>query len=204
MTKIIFVFPLLLAILFLTKKQDQKCDLEYFISNRFVTDSSDVEVILKNNSSKNYYLFLDTLSINDEFAKFNFPKFLMWSDLRVSDPAGELADVQIEDYNCHNNSLYSTSKRITTKSFLKIKARQSVTFKVPFKIKTSINNYCWQKYVLEDRNNKNYYSIYFESRVLDVWDSKNSYKIAQDSLRKMGYELHNKNIKSNKVPLIFK
>lgn len=202
MTKLFSLLSLLIIAVFITSSKNNNNDLEYFISNKFVKDSTDVVVTLKNNSSRNYYLLLDTLQFNDDYDKFNLSKSIMWSTLKISDVKGEHPRLQIEDYDCQSDSLYRKKKGISTKSFLKINTRESITFKVPFKIKTSINNYYWQKYLLEQPINKSYYKIYFESLPVEEWESQNSFKVAQDSLRKMGYELYNNKISSNEVPLI--
>ncbi len=204
MSKILIIISFLTVALIFIITKNKNNDLEYFISNKFVKDSSDVVVTLKNNSSRKYYLLLDTLIFNDDNAKFESSKSFMWSALKISDPNGELAVAQIENYDCYDDFFYKRSKGIATKSFLKINARESITFKVPFKIKTSITAYCWQKYLLEQRINKSYYKIYFESLPVEEWESQTSYKVAQDSLRKMGYEHYNKKISSNEVPLILR
>ena len=204
MPKILILLSLLSVSIFFTINPSKEHDIEYLISNKFVKDSTDVEITLKNNSSRNYYLLLDTLIFNDNYAKFESSNTFMWSALKISDPNGKVALAQIENYDCQNDFYYKRSKEITTKSFLKIMARESITFRVPFKIKTSITSYCWQKYILEQRINKSYYKIYFESLPVEKWINQNSYKVAQDSLRKMGYELYNKKITSNKVPLLLR
>ena len=202
MIKLLFALLFLAGTVFNTSSKHKNKDLEYFISSKIVKDSTDVVVTLKNNSSRNYYLLLDTLQFHDDYAKFESSKSFIWSALKISNPNGKHPRLQIENYDCHNDTLYKRNKAVTTKSFLKINARERITFKVPFEIKTSININCWQKHLLKQRINKSYYKIYFESVPVEEWESQNSYKVVQDSLRMMGYKLYNTKIMSNEVPLI--
>ncbi|MGV8993292.1 MAG: hypothetical protein ACOH1O_04265 [Flavobacterium sp.] len=120
MTKLFSLLSLLIIAVFITPNKFKNDDLEYFISNKFVKDCTDVVVTLKNNSSRNYYLLLDTLKLNDDYDKFNLSKSIMWSALKISDVKGEHPLLQIEDYDCQSDSLYQKKKGIHQK-FLKDK-----------------------------------------------------------------------------------
>lgn len=70
-------------------------------------------------------------------------------------------------------------------------------------MKTKVNNYCWYGYQKEFMSKKNKYFINFEYKMYSETDKDIISISTKDSLKQMGYELYDKEINSNKVPLIW-
>lgn len=197
-----YISILLIMFLFTSSRQIKKDELEFRILNKLINDGSNLDIELINRSTKDYYVLLDTTSVYNKFAPFNASDFLYLANIGIKDNRNNSIDIEYKDYDCYNNLI--NKNRIKTKNILKIKANQRVYFKMPFNIKTKINDYCWYGYQTEKMKiNKKYFCFLLNIKPDEVLKQKLSIEI-KDSLRQMGYELYDKEIVSNKVPLILK
>lgn len=185
-----------------SNKKSSSDNLEIKITNKFIKDSLDIEVEVINNTSKNYYLQFDTSKLYEPITYFS-SEYLHNIDLRLEDENNNRIVYEIIDYQCYypnNKDVIKISKSV--KNVFKIKSGESKKFKMPFFMKTKVNDYCWYGYQKEFINAKNKYFISFEYKMYGEIDKDIIPLSTKDSLKQMGYEFYDKEIISNKVPLI--
>ena len=176
-------------------------NLEVKITNKFIKDSSDIEVEVINNTSKNYYLQFDTSKLYEPITYFS-SEYLHNIDLKLQDSNYNRIVYEIVDYQCYypeNIDVIKISKSV--KNVFKIKSGESKKFKMPFLMKTKVNDYCWYGYQRKFMSKKNKYFVSFEYRMYSETDKDIIPLSTKDSLKQMGYEFYDKEINSNKVPL---
>lgn len=184
------------------KKSSDK--LEFKITNEYIKDSSDIEIEVINNTSENYYLQFDTSKLYEPINYFS-SEYLHNIDLKLEDENNNRVVYEIVDYQCYppnNKEAIKISKLV--KNVFKIKSGESKKFKMPFFMKTKINDYCWYGYQNEFINRKNKYFISFEYKMYGEIDKDIIPLSTKDSLKQMGYEFYYEEITSNKIPLILK
>jgi hypothetical protein len=178
----------------------KESDLKFIIFNKSAKDGDSLSIFIENKSSKNYYILYDKKKTVRHFTTNK----VYHTDIVLSDDKNTLIGDEITDYQCYDvESQNELSKLINNIEILKIKSREKIKFKIPFFMKTKVNDYCWYGYQKELMSKKNKYFISFEYKMY----SKNEKDIiplsTKDSLKKMGYEFYYKEINSNKVPLIW-
>jgi hypothetical protein len=108
-----------------------------------------------------------------------------------------------ESYNCFGDTKedFEKDNKIfksrTVKSLLKIKKKSNIIFYAPFKIKTTISKNCWVGNEISEFEDKTEYFAnfnYFPATPFLKLEMK-------DSIRLMGFEIYDKPITSNKIPI---
>jgi hypothetical protein len=197
----------ILIILFLltSSKHIIKDELEFRILNKLINDNSNLDVELINRSTKDYYIIVDTTSFYNDLAPFSSSEFLNLINVGIEDDCNNAIDLELVDYECYNNSINKDfTYKIRVKNILKIKSKQRVNFKIPFKMKTKINDNCWYGYQVEKMKKEKKYFVFLKCPKSDEYLKQRLPLEIKDSLKQMGYELYNSEINSNKIPLILK
>jgi hypothetical protein len=175
--------------------------LEAKITNKFVKDSLDIEIEITNNTSKNYYLQFDISKLYNPITFFS-SEYLHNIDLKLQSNNDNRIVYDIVNYECYypeNTNAIKISKFV--KNVFKIKSGEKIKFKIPFLMKTKVNDYCWYGYQKEFMSKKNKYFVCFEYKMYSETDKDIIPLSTKDSLKHMGYEFYDKEIISNKVPL---
>ncbi|OCB75406.1 hypothetical protein [Flavobacterium crassostreae] len=200
-----YISILIILFLCISSKQIKKDELEFRILNKLINDNSNFDVELINRSTKDYYILLDTTSSYNKLAPISASEFLYLTNIGIKDDCNNEIDIELVDYECYNNLMHKDFKyKIKVKNILKIKSKQRVYFKIPFKMKTKINDNCWYGYQKEKMKKTAKYFCFLISPKLDEYLKQRLPIEIKDSLKQMGYELYDKEINSNKVPLILK
>jgi hypothetical protein len=184
-----------------TKNRD---NLNFHITNKAVRDGDTLKIELVNTTAKNYYLIFNPASVYNKFAPFAASRFLYTCQIGIEDSTGTEIPIVLVDYTCYDqsDSEYIKPTKNIYNNLLKIRSKEKVVFRIPFNMKTTIKDNCWYGYEKElIEKNKQYYidNTYFELNEYTKGLLSNSVK---DSLNKEGYELYDKKIESNKVPLL--
>jgi hypothetical protein len=188
------------------KSLQKKENLDLQIINEQIKNNNHLKVVLKNETSKDYYLLMDTLSFSNKQSPFKASSLLYSGFVNIFDDSGNEILMEYVDDGCYNKDYYKEAlkgpKKLSTKNVLKLKANKSVTFNVPFNLKTIIGEDCWYGYQTQLMKPEQKYGITFQYIEPNDYIKTVLPKSAQDSLQRMGYELYDKKIVSNKVPLI--
>lgn len=202
--KKLIVIIVILGMSCASNKNKSSDKLEFKITNEYIKDSSDIEIEVINNTSKNYYLQFDTSKLYEPINYFS-SEYLHNIDLKLEDENNSRIVYEIVDYQCYSpndKDVIKISKSV--KNVFKIKSGENKKFRMPFLMKTKINDYCWYGYQNESINRKNKYFISFEYKMYGEIDKDIIPLSTKDSLKQMGYEFYYKETTSNKVPLILK
>ncbi|MBF4507668.1 hypothetical protein IRZ83_13410 [Flavobacterium sp. JLP] len=197
-------YVLIFIILFLCISNEviKKEELEFRIVNKSITNGSNIDVELVNNSKKDYYLLLDTTSFYNKLAPFNASEFLQLANIGIKDNYNNVIDLEFKDYQCYNNLEYKN--HVKSKNILKIKSNHKVYFSIPFKLRTDINENCWYGYQIQKMKIDRKYFCFLMNVKPDEYLRQKLPMEVKDSLMQMGYELYEKEIISNKVALILR
>lgn len=184
------------------KKSKNENYIFFELVNTTVKDSSTLKVKIKNETLKNYYMLLDTLQLSKKESFFNRTNSLNKIGTLVSDVYGKNIDIEIVDYSCYEKD--DNFRSLNTSNILKIKSGEILTFNLPFRMKTTINNKCWYGYIESEIEKQTKYYVSIKYWSLNDYEKSIVPLSVQDSLKKDGYMLYDKEIISNYVPLIIK
>jgi hypothetical protein len=196
MKKKILIFSIFLFS-FIPKQISKNKEIEFKVLNKSLKDSTEVEIQVTNFSKFNYYLLLDTNGLKEKLAPFQSSCYLSTVFLGIIDSKNKNIGLQLNDLDI----VYPERKKFFVKDLFKLKSGEKKTFKMPFKLKTIINEYVWLEYKVDKSK---LYSTKVEYNIQNKFLQNILSKRTKDSLQKMGYKLYNKQITSNKVPLILK
>lgn len=203
--KFIIVFLILLSCLsnkkYIKSNSIKENELEFELLNKSISDSSSIEIIVKNNSIKNYYLQFDVSKFNEPITFFS-TEYLHNIDVKMENEEGMPITYKIVDYTCYwpkNKIIYRTSKSV--RNIFKIKSGKKKTIYKLFRMKTKVNENCWYEFQKKnmDKEKKHYLTV--EYKMFGEIDYQIIPKVVKDSLQQMGYEFYDKKIVSNKVLL---
>lgn len=201
MKKLILI--ILIVLLSCANNKKSSDSLEIKITNEYIKDSLDVNIEVINNTSKNYYLQFDTSKLYEAINYFS-TEYLHNIDLKLEDENSNRIAYEIVDYQCfYPEKKHLVKKSKSVKNVFKIKSGEIKKFKMPFFMKTKVNDYCWYGYQNEFINKENKYFVSFEYKMYGEIDKDLIPISVKDSLKQMGYEFYSKEIVSNKVRLIF-
>ncbi|HEX8576374.1 MAG TPA: hypothetical protein VF677_08780 [Flavobacterium sp.] len=182
-------------------------ELQFELLNPTVKDGEKLKVRLSNLTNKDYCLVLDTLSLSNPVSFFASSNFFASAFTHLVNFENKVIPQTVVDYECYPNDKKAFEEEIkifdrrTVKSLLKIKANTSLTFYAPFKLKTIITKECWYGYNKENLNDEKGYLVKFKYHYYSQYALKAEMR---DSIKTMGYEIYEKPILSNGVPLILK
>lgn len=193
-------------------KKEMSRDIEFTITDKSIADNSFINLQISNKTTSNYYLPIIYSSDSEKWKYMmsaNENKFFFiykvgfnaidekrhWSSV---DCNYDVIDTEIEKVD----KLWEQKKEvITTKYLILLKSGESIKIKVPMNLYIKISKYCnWE---LENyRNEKELHiAINYPKKDRELATKFLSSKTL-DSLKQMGYELYDKEINSNKVPLV--
>lgn len=180
--------------------------LQFIINEDSITENSYVTVLIKNNSSTNYYLpiiktertiqwnllypiearnfFLNnTLFLNDNMDE------IPWYTDDCHDPS------EFEDFHA---KWWQKINKIKAKDLILLRSGESTTIKIPIRLSVVYSEYCkWQLRDYEQLNKVNVCIIY-EPKTFDM-EEKFLSKSTISKLKRMGYELYTNKIVSDTV-----
>ena len=182
-------------------QKEIRSDIDIRLTNTSIKDSTDLKITITNNSLKNYYLLYNTKSANDSMKEFNNIKTLYTIQAVIVNEKNSGLDTSLLDEGtCSYDGLVHT-----TKDILKLKPKQKVKLSIPFRMKVDISKYCHYRYVTDTIDLNEQYYVYVDYYSENEYFKKNALpKTVKDSLEQMGYELYEKEIVSNRVPLVLK
>lgn len=196
---------LVLGIIFLSCMSTQSVyedNIEVRIINKFIKDSTDVELEVINNTSKNYYLQFDESKLYESILFFS-SEYLHNADFKLEDDNKQQIEYEIVDYQCYsplNKEIYKPSKSV--KNVFKIKSGERKKIKMPFIMKKTVNDYCWYGFKKDQLKSDHKYFVSFEYKMYSEYDKTIIPQATKDSLKDLGYEFYDRQILSNKVPLV--
>lgn len=171
--------------------------LNFKILNTIVKDGDSLHISLNNYSSNNYYIVYDMLKTINHFTSNNIYK----TNIHLIDNDDLVVSEEIVDYECYDADTENKLLRLTNKvEILEIKSNQEIKFKIPFKIKTEINDYCWYSFIVKKQTDKKYY-IQFDYTLLNTYLGTKMCEETKLIEKNKGYKLYEEKITSNKVPL---
>lgn len=176
----------------------ESSDIQLYLKNRKISDNSNLEVVIKNNSKDDYYLLLNTSSLQDFLKEFNDVGSLFTLSDGIEDSQGnEITKVVTSDgvgeYTAH-----------LFKDIFRINSGQKKTFSIPFNLKLCLSkDYCLF-YDLNMMDTEKKYYVYVQYNINNPYFKNALPKKIKDSLETMGYKMFDKTIKSNRVELEFK
>lgn len=192
---------IVLNLFWISSSAQKESDLKFIILNKSVEDRDCLNIYIENKSSKDYYILFDKKKTIRHFTTNE----VYYTNIVLSDDKNTVIDDEITNYQCYDAETEDKLKELTNKiEIIKIKSAQKIKFKIPFLMKTKVNDYCWYGYQKEFMSKKNKYFVSFEYKMYIETDKDIIPISTKDSLKQMGYELYNKEINSNKVPLILK
>jgi hypothetical protein len=198
MKKIIFICFILIGCVKYNQKEIRS-DIDFRLTNTSIKDSTDLKITITNNTLKNYYLLYSSKSVNDIMKEFNNGESLYTISADIVDDKNSPISIELYDGSCPINIPVHT-----TEDILKLKPKQKVKLSIPFRMKTNVSTYCYYQYVIDTIDlNKQYY-VYVDYYIGNEYFKNALPKTVKDSLEQMGYELYEKEIVSNRVPLVLK
>lgn len=173
-------------------------EIQLYLKNKKVVDNSNLEIVIKNNSKEDYYLLLNTTSLQDFLKEFNDATSLFTLSDGIEDSHG----IGINKVVTSDGA--GEYKTHLFKDIFKINSGQEKTLSIPFNMKLCLS---------ED------YCLFYDSKMMDFQEKYYAYvkynvnmpyfknalpKNIKDSLEIMGYKMFDKTIKSNRVELEYK
>ena len=208
MKNINYILILLILVSCLSNKsmQNSKEGLILEITSKDIKFSNKLMITLRNETSKDYYLLMDTLSFTNKQAPFNASTHLYFGSINIFDDLNNEILMEYVDDGCYDKNYYKEAlkgpKKLSTKNVLKIMANKTISFSTPFNLKTVVGNDCWYRYQTQLMKPELKYNVSFQYIEPNDYVKSVLPKSALDSLKQMGYQLYDKKIVSNKVPLI--
>ncbi len=108
------------------------------------------------------------------------------------------------DITLHDGSCPLDVHVHTTEDIVKLKPKQKVKLSIPFRMKTNVSEDCYYGYMTDTILPDKQYYVYAYYYIGNEYFKNALPKTIKDSLEQMGYELYEKEIVSNRVPLILK
>lgn len=205
--KNLFVFIMSFFLFSCIKSQNREKGIELKISNKEIKNGDFVNIEFTNNTNKVYYLPIDFTDFLFEINMLsNKEQKLFFLNEKVVDSNGGDVDMLGEITTTHYvNDLYSdwnkhlSQKRIS--DIIIVKPKEKKMFSFPFYIikNSKYYEFEWFKYNFTHKENFLYYI--YQGNMIDLEQSLFS-KSLLDSLETLGYKLYEKEIISNKVPII--
>lgn len=203
------VFFLILNPCFAQKKL--KNDIEFKILDKVARDNSCVSLLIKNNSSYDYYLPIIN-SFESERWKFMLPKdessffFIYMTVYNVDDKIikWHSDNCYSEHFRDENLSMFNDQwvqkrKNIRVEDLILLKAGERKKFKVPVHLKVKLSDDCFweiENYKEEELKFTYYYRKKQSEMIYSFLDEKIIKKLEQ-----LKYKLYDKEVESNKVRL---
>ena len=215
MKTIILASFLLLFLNSCALKKEIDRDIEFKIMDKSVKDNSLITLLIKNNTTSNYYLPIINSSESekwkyilsaDENSFFFIYKIVYNSENKEKNwSSGNCFAESIIDEELEKlHELWKQKKKsMEVKDLILLKSSESIKIKVLININLKITKECsWE---LENYKNEEelYTTINYPKKDSELADKFLSPKTV-DNLKQMGYELYDKEINSNKVSLILK
>ena len=180
-------------------QNEVRSDIDIRLTNTSIKDSTDLKITLTNNSLKNYYLLYNSKSVNDIMKEFNNGESLYTISAVLVNNENSSPDITLHDGSCPLDVHVHT-----TEDIVKLKPKQKVKLSIPFRMKTKVSTYCYYGYKTDMMvPNKQYY-VYMRYSIINEYFKNALPKTVKDSIEQMGYELYDKQIVSNRVPLVLK
>jgi hypothetical protein len=180
-------------------QKEIRSDIDIRLTNTSIKDSTDLKITITNNTLKNYYLLYSSKSVNDIMKEFNNGSSLYTISAVLVNDENSSPDIELYDGSCLINIPVHT-----TKDIVKLKPKQKVKLSIPFRMKTNVSEDCYYGYKTDMMvPNKQYY-VYMRYSIINEYFKNALPKTVKDSIEQMGYELYDKQIVSNRVPLILK
>ena len=206
MKKIILFLLLSVSLILTGFKQNKnfvKKDIEFKIINKTISDSTEVLIQATNFSKKNYYLLLNPNKLYEHFIAFDDSQYLTTVTLEIADKTKKYIPLEWDNiFSCENKNSKNKFVNHFSRDLFLLKSGESKIFKMPFKIKNKIGEFCTVRYQVELMEKKRNYFLSAQYNEQDEFMQNILSKPTKDSLQKMGYKLYNKQIISNKVPLV--
>ncbi len=182
MKKVFFI--ILIIVLFSSNKNIiLPKSLEFRINNKTITDNTILKIELANNTNKNYYLLLDTLSFYNKYAPFYANDCFGLYYFGMNSSKGEQILTEYVDYECYDDLFYKNEEKyLSSRNVLKIKAKSKLILNVPFRMKTIISNYCLYGYQKQNIKSNRQYFINFSYLKPNEYAKTILSKAKQDSL----------------------
>lgn len=193
-------------------KREQNKKIAFTIMDKSITENTLITLQISNNTNVNYYLpiiksFKDQkwffIMSNEELSFFYIPfiisndeKDLRWKTENCFDE--QIMDKEVEQLD----ELWKQKKiNITIDDLILLKSGKNIEIKIPINLHIKISKYC--KRDLENFNDQEQLkiAINYNQKEKELANKFLSFKTL-DTLKKMGYELYDKGIISNKVNLI--
>lgn len=195
-------------------KKEMNRNIEFTIIDKSIIDSSFINLEISNKTALNYYLPIIN-SLESEKWKYELSSdenrffFIYKVGYNSIDEKRHWSSVDcnydiIDTESDKLNELWKKKKTtITSKDLILLKSGESIKIKVPMNLHIKISKYCnWE---LENyRNEKELHIVINYPKKDRELATKFLSSKTLDSLKQMGYELYDKEINSNKVPLILK
>ena len=195
-----------------SSKKEMNRNVEFTITDKYITDNSYINLKISNTTTFNYYLpiiyssdsekWKYMMSANENKFFFIYKVGYSFNDEKKHwfsiDCSAEI-DKELEMID----ELWKKKKKtIATKDLILLKSGESIKIKVPMYLYIKISKYCnWE---LEGyKSEKLDIGINYPKKEKELSTKFLNLKTL-DSLKQMGYELYDKEINSNKVPLILK
>lgn len=198
-----------------SSKKEMNRNVEFTITDKSITDNSFINLKISNKTASNYCFPIMNLFENKEL-EFVLPldekKFFCIYKVFTNNTTKEfnwytndcfaehVIDTELEKLH----ELWKQKKKsIEVKDLILLKSGESIKIRVPINLSLKITKECsWE---LENyRNEKGLHiTINYPNKEKELATKFLSTKTL-DSLKQMGYELYDKEINSNKVPLILK
>ena len=195
-------------------KQEMNRNIEFTITDKLIKDSSFINLEIRNKTALNYYFPIINSPESEKWRYIlssNQRRFFFifkvgynstdeerdWSSV---DCNYDVIDTELENVD---KSWTQKKESITSKDLILLKSGEGIEIKVPMNLYIKISKYCnWE---LENyRNEKELHiAINYPKKDRELATKFLSSKTL-DSLKQMGYELYDKEINSNKVPLTLK
>lgn len=194
-------------------KKEMSRDIEFTITDKSISDNSFINLEISNKTASNYYLPIIN-SPESEKWKYELSSdenrffFIYKVGYNSIDEKRHWSSVDcnydiIDTESDKLNELWKKKKTtITSKDLILLKSGESIKIKVPMNLHIKISKYCnWE---LEGyKSEKLHIGINYPKKEKELATKFLSTKTL-DSLKQMGYELYDKEVNSNKVPLILK
>lgn len=172
--------------------------IQIYLKNKKVFESSTLEVIITNKSKENYYLFLNTSSLQDFLRFFNVDGNLCTLTDGIEDRHGNNVNLVLTSDDVGEYKLHRLEDIFT------INAGEEKNLSIPFNMKSCLSqDYCIY-YDTDMMDSKKKYYIYVQYRADKEYIKNALQKNIKDSLELMGYKMFDKTIKSNRVELDYK
>lgn len=187
-------------------------NVEFTIKDKSINDNSVITLLIRNNTATNYYLpIINSFEserwkymLSADESRFFFIYKIGYTNDNIQKYWGSsncFGEEVIDEEMDHLQELWKQKKKtIEIKDLILLKSGERIEIKVPMNVHLKSTEDClWE---LEGYNQKGLkIGLNYPAKSKDLADRFLS-KETIDSLKKMGFELYEKEIDSNKVPLL--